>query len=143
MASSSTMRSTPAFSQTADLFELDLPTTELIAELTLRDIAEISYSRKGKARADAPLSDEEIAFQMQRHDLESVIREMNDYRMAKSLNDAIGTDHRFLNALSIVEQAAADDRQAAHALSTGGDLPPASNAQRLLDDPNFLELVGS
>ncbi|GLB44298.1 hypothetical protein LshimejAT787_1602280 [Lyophyllum shimeji] len=69
----------------------------LIAQLTLQDIAEISRSRKGKARADAPLSDEELALQ--------------------------------------------DDRRAALALSDGGELPPPSNAQRLAEDPAFLQLT--
>ncbi|KAF5378618.1 hypothetical protein D9615_007185 [Tricholomella constricta] len=147
MASSSTLRSTRQppnhiLHSHNIQHDLDFATSKLIAELTLHDIAEISSSRKGKARADAPLSDEEIAFRMQRESWENAMREMADHTMARSLNDAIESDHLFLNALSIAEQAAEDDRRAALALSDGQELPPPSNAQRLLEDPTFSELAG-
>ncbi|KAG5642661.1 hypothetical protein DXG03_002373 [Asterophora parasitica] len=115
--------------------------SDLIAELTLHDIAEIENSRKGKARADAPLSDEEIAFQLQREFWETSMREMADLNMARSLNRAIDSDQAFLNILSITERAAQDDHRAAVSLSQGQALPPLSNAQRLLEDPTFVELA--
>ncbi|KAG5352511.1 hypothetical protein C0989_001996 [Termitomyces sp. Mn162] len=137
MGSSSTF---PAFPPMLELDDLDAVTSRLIAELMLQDIAEISMKRKGKARFDAPLSDEELAFRMQRELWENTVRAVNDYAMAKSLNDAIDTDHRYLRTLSITEQAAEDDRQAALALSNGGQLPPQSDAQRLMEDPSFSDI---
>lgn len=140
------MESSSAFSTltpTLELDDLDAATSKLIIELLLQDITEISARRKGKARIDAPLSDEELAFRMQHESWESTVRTINDHTMAMSLNDAIGTDHRFLSVLAITERAAEDDRRAALALSNGGELPPPSNAQRLVQDPSFSGLSES
>ncbi|KAG5642660.1 hypothetical protein DXG03_002372 [Asterophora parasitica] len=118
-------------------------TMKLIAELALDDITEISNSRKGKGRASAPLSDEEIAFQLQRELLEVDMGELGDFTMARSLNHIIDSDRAFLNALSVAERAEKDDRRAALAVSEGNALPPLSNAQQLLlEDPTFSVLVG-
>ncbi|KAG6855483.1 hypothetical protein H0H87_002210 [Tephrocybe sp. NHM501043] len=122
---------------------LDAATSKLIAELLLEDISDISRRRKGKGRADAPLSDEELAFRMQRDIWEDTVRTVSDHAMAKSLNAAIDTDNRLLRAVSIFEQAAGDDRRAAQALSNGEPLPPLSKAQRLVEDPTFSELAKS
>ena len=127
------------FTPMLELDDLDAVTSKLIAELLLQDIAEIGVRRKGKARFDAPLSDEELAFSIQRELWENTVRTITDYAMAKSLNDAIDTDHRYLRTLSIAEQAAEDDREAALALSSGGQLPPQSDAQRLVEDPSFYD----
>ncbi|KAG5638838.1 hypothetical protein H0H81_009609 [Sphagnurus paluster] len=116
-------------------------TYKLIAQLTLQDIDEIDGSRKGKARANAPLSDEQIALRMQREYFQSSIREMNDLAMAKSLHDAIERDHSLLSSLSVMEQAAQDDHNMALALSNGRPLPEKSAAQRLVEDPAFVELA--
>lgn len=141
MASSSTTRTSRPLNHPLDPYDLDMQTSKLIAELTLRDISEIGQSRKGKARADAPPSDEEVAFRMQCEYWENIIRDINDHLMARSLNEAIEADRPILNALSIMEQAAEDDRRAALALSGGGELPPPSEAQRLVEDPAFSQLT--
>ncbi|RDB18236.1 hypothetical protein Hypma_000624 [Hypsizygus marmoreus] len=141
MASSSIFPSTEALTRPFEPIDVDFETSKLIAQLTLDDIAQITGARKGKARADAPLSDEEIAFRIQCEYLESAVRTIDDHRIAKSFNEAIETDHSYLNAISILEQAAADDHQAALALSNGGVLPQPSNAQRLLEDPTFATLL--
>lgn len=122
-------------------YDLDPETSKLIAQLTLQDIDEIDGSRKGKARANAPLSDEQIALRMQREYFQSSIREMNDLAMAKSLHDAIERDHSLLSSLSVMEQAAQDDHNMALALSNGRPLPEKSAAQRLVEDPAFVELA--
>ncbi|KAF8063958.1 hypothetical protein FPV67DRAFT_1628838 [Lyophyllum atratum] len=141
MASSSTFRSARSPNLPfINPHDLDVQTSMLIAQLTLQDISEISRSRKGKARADAPLSDEEVAIRMQREYGEDIVRYANDRLMARSLHDAIEVDRPILNALSIVERAAEDDHRAAVALSNGEALPPPSNAQRLVEDPAFFQL---
>ncbi|KAG6910456.1 hypothetical protein DXG01_010381 [Tephrocybe rancida] len=121
--------------------ELDAATARLIAQLLLQDIADISQTRKGKARADAPLSDEELAFRIQSEIWENAARTASDHAMARSLNTAIDSDYRVLRAASIAEQAAEDDRRAAEALHNGGQLPPLSDAQRLVEDPSFSALA--
>ncbi|KAG6871959.1 hypothetical protein C0995_014470 [Termitomyces sp. Mi166 len=140
MESSSTLKPISIFTPVLEPDDLDAATSRLIVQLLLQDIAEINARRKGKARVDAPLSDEELAFRMQREFWENTVRTVNDYAMAKSLNDAIDTDYRFLRALSIQEQAAEDDRRAALALSNGRQLPPQSDAQRLVENPSFSDL---
>lgn len=143
MASSSTgtLTSIRPHAHPFDSYDLDIETSRLIAQLTLDDIAEISGTRKGKARADVPLSDEEIAFQIQGEFWESALRTIGDRRMAESISNAIEADDAYLNATSIVEQAAQDDRQGALALSSGRELPQPSHVQRLLEDANLSVLL--
>jgi hypothetical protein len=120
-----------------DFFDIPLENMLLIAQLTLNDIAEVTDTRKGKKRADAPLSDEEYAFKIQRELLESSLRVVDDCRVAKSLDVALETDLPYLTAIRILERAAAEDRQAAFALSRGEPLPRPSRSQRLSEDANF------
>ncbi|KAG6830922.1 hypothetical protein H0H92_013850 [Tricholoma furcatifolium] len=141
MGSSSKPLSTSLFNPVLDLDDLDSTTSKLIAELLIQDIADIDSRRKGKAKADAPRSDEELAFSLQRELWESTLRTVEDYIMAKSLDDAIASDHRLLRTTLIQEQAAQDDRRAALALNGGNPLPPLSDAQRLVEDANFSELA--
>ncbi|KAG6847629.1 hypothetical protein H0H93_006957 [Arthromyces matolae] len=117
--------------------DLDIATSRLIAKLMLEDIAEIDARHKGKARADTPLSDQELALREQRQYWENSLRLIDDHVMAKSMNDAMTTDHRFIRAVTVAEQAAQDDRRAALALSNGGHLPPQSNAQRSVESKTF------
>jgi hypothetical protein len=120
-----------------DLFDIGLETTLFIVQLAINDIAEITDGRKGKKRADAPLSDEEYAFQLQREVMESSLRLIDDYRVAKSLDVALETDRPYLTAIVISEQAAVDDHQAALALSRGEPLPRPSRSQRQVERADF------
>lgn len=114
--------------------DIDLETSLLIAQLTLDDISSIHESRKGKKRADAPLSDEEYALLLQSQILEDNLRVLQDHRIAKSFDRALASDASSLHIMSILEQAAVDDHQAALALSNGGALPEISRSQRSLED---------
>jgi hypothetical protein len=118
--------------------DVDHLTSLLIAQLSLDDINNITAARKGKNRYDAPISDEELALRLQNEFLEDSVRELEDYRIAKSFEAALETDFPFISVLAVVEQAAADDRAAALALHEGRQMPPASRYQRLVEDPTFL-----
>ena len=120
-----------------DPISVELDTAVSIARLTLDDITRVDDARKGKMRADAPLSDEEYAFQIQRELLEDSLRVIDDYKVAKTLDVVLDTDFSCLTALAIMEQTATEDHEAALALSRGGPLLPPSRSQRLLGDPAF------
>lgn len=117
--------------------DFDAESSLLIARLSLTDIDEIDASRKGKGRADAPLSDEEIAMQAQEEYLQAYMRMTEDYRVARSLHDALGSDQDYLEAWSVIDRAERDDHQAALALSRGEPLPPPSAFQRSLEEMAF------
>ena len=54
----------------------------LIANLHLRDVEEANTGRKGKARDNTPLNDEELAFQLQAEILRDYLVELGDRRLA-------------------------------------------------------------
>jgi hypothetical protein len=114
---------------------LDLETESLITSLVLQDIQEIQNARKGKGRADAPISDDQLALQDQLTTIMSHMTLLDDIRVAQSLNDAICSDAPCLQALSIINQAEIEDHDAALALQRGDPLPPPSASQRSLEDP--------
>jgi hypothetical protein len=133
-------RPVPTYSNHLDVINFDdLETSKLIAQLTLDDIDEVGGRRKGKARVDAPASDEEIAFRDQREYWEGVIRTIDDHILAQSINNAIASDRPYINVLAAMEQAATDDRAAALALSRGEALPTPSRAQRSMETKEFFE----
>ena len=139
MTSTSTLASAATPEQPTHHWQLagDLDTISLIARLNLDDITEVKDSRKGKQRADVPISDEEYAFHIQGELLEDSLRNIDSYRVAKSLDVALETDYPFLRAIAVVDQAAAEDHEAALALSRGEPLPSQSRAQRLLENVVF------
>jgi hypothetical protein len=138
MASTSTLARPASLGQPIDpRFDIDLETTLLISRIILDDIEEVNHTRKGKNRANASPSNEEYAFQIQREQLEGSLRIIEDYRFAKSLDLALETDVGYLMAVTITEQAAAEDRRAALALSRGEPLPRPSHSQRQMEDPAF------
>jgi hypothetical protein len=118
-------------------FASDVALSVLIANLHLSDIDEINLSYKGKARANVPLSDEELAFQLQAENFRELVGTLEDRRFAESLGRALDTDEDYLAAFSTVELGAHDDHAAALALSSGQALPPVSMAQRALEDLTF------
>ncbi|KAF9218235.1 hypothetical protein BS17DRAFT_721976, partial [Gyrodon lividus] len=103
-----------------------------IAELVLEDIAAIEAKRKGKKRDDAPLSDEEIAFQLQALSINSFIRSLGDHQFASSIDQALETDASQLRALCTLDEAEQDDRRAAFALQRGQVLPSQTASQRMM-----------
>ncbi|KAF9528770.1 hypothetical protein CPB83DRAFT_298045 [Crepidotus variabilis] len=118
-------------------FDLDYETAALIAKLAMEDLDELRGQGKGKARANAPLTDEEYALQLQSQQYQELLTSTEDARIANSLREASATDAAYLEALVVAEQAAAEDRRAALALSRGEALPPVQDCQRRLEDPAY------
>jgi len=105
---------TPAF-RGFDLVALD---RQLIA-LALEDVEDVSSSRKGKGRADAGLSDEELAFAL-------FVQELEDREIAYSLASALGSDEQVIVELERLEAQARQDRALAEALARGEPLPASA-----------------
>ena len=118
--------------------ELDVETASLIAKLALDDLADLMGSRKGKGRADALPSDDEIAYQLQSEQYDQWLSIVEDAKLAKSIDGALATDAAYLDAFITVENAAREDRIAAGLLSRGEALPVPKSCQRRLGDPNFI-----
>ncbi|KAJ3521790.1 hypothetical protein NMY22_g12165 [Coprinellus aureogranulatus] len=115
----------------------DLDTAILIAQLQLEDALEVSQARKGKARATAPRTDEELAFEIQAQELGSFKQLYEDYALAKSLNDALSRDADLLDACRVMEEAAQADRRVAELVSRGRPVPRPTEAQRRLGSREF------
>lgn len=113
---------------------IDAETALLIARLALDDIEEVEANRKGKTRADAPPGPEERAFDLQRELFEDFLQLDEDYRFARSLDDALAADQDILTIVGDLERAAEDDHRAAMAVSRGLPMPPLSVAQRSIED---------
>lgn len=96
----------------------------LIAQVTLEDINELENGRKRKGKEGAPLTDEEIAFQLYAEEAHTILNYVQDYYMAQSIALAIHTDSRLLKALEDEEVVANEDREYALALSQGREPPP-------------------
>lgn len=126
-----------------DPIGIDAETALLIARLALDDIDEVEANRKGKTRADAPPSHEQRAFDLQRELYESVLQLDEDFRFAKSLDDALAKDQDILTTVGDLERAAEDDRRAAVAVSRGMPMPPISVVQRSVEDLDYLALDSS
>ncbi len=109
---------------------LDAESAALVAELVIQDIEAVTSTRKGKSRYSTPLTDEEIAFQIQEESLRLML---NDLRLAQSIDRALDTDA----ALIIAAQATDDDYRYATALERGEQPPEQSEWQRLVEDPAF------
>ena len=85
----------------------------LVVELVLNDIAAVQATRKGKAREDAPRSDEDIAFDLQAASLSGLMGVLEDHQFALSIDRAIESDTCQLGRLAVLERAQLDDRRAA------------------------------
>ncbi|KAF9528767.1 hypothetical protein CPB83DRAFT_297952 [Crepidotus variabilis] len=117
--------------------DLDYETAALIVKLAMEDLDELRGQGKGKARANAPLTDEEYALQVQSQQYQELLISTEDAIIAKSLQEASATDATYLEALVVAERAAVADRRAALALSRGEALPPVQACQRRLEDPAY------
>ena len=117
--------------------DFDFETAALIAQLALEDLEGVKSGRKGKGRADSPLTDEEYAHDLQREHYSQLLAIAEDAKFAKSIADALASDGAYIEALTTAELAAADDRQAAEMLSRGERLPPPNAVQSRLEDKTF------
>lgn len=118
--------------------DIDADTAALIAKLYLEDLEDIYRSRKGKARADAPLTDEEHATQAQQRYFEQLMAAAEDEKLARSIGTAVEMDQEYLNAFIVAEAAAVADRRAAELLSRGESLPEPNAVQARLESRNFV-----
>lgn len=114
--------------------DMDEEMAVLIAHFALEDIEEMRSTIKGKSRADARISDEELALQFQEESLRNYLNFMQDMTFAKTLEQAVDSDAGVLEMLRIVEEAAADDRRYADALHRGEPVPAKSVAQQSLEN---------
>lgn len=119
-------------------FDFDFETSALIAQFALEDIEQTLTARKGKSRVDAPLTDEEFAYQLQLESFQQLLAVSEDAKLAKSIGDAVSADAAYLEAFIATEEAAAADRRAAEMLSRGERLPTPSAAQARIEEPDFI-----
>ncbi|KAF8447309.1 hypothetical protein L210DRAFT_1016085 [Boletus edulis BED1] len=105
----------------------------LVAEMVLNDIVAVQATRKGKAREDAPLSDADIALDLQAGSMTTLIDVLQDHRFALSIDRAIESDAHELGRLNLVERAERHDHRAAVALGEGLDLPHQTRPQRMME----------
>ncbi|TFK33088.1 hypothetical protein BDQ12DRAFT_658383 [Crucibulum laeve] len=115
----------------------DIETFILITQLALDDLEDFKKSRKGKGRFDMALSDEEYAMECQRQQLEGTMQALQDFKVAKSVDDALRTDRAYIRAYTVLERVADEDRRAAVALSNGQPLPAPSVLQRSVENAAF------
>ncbi|KFZ20941.1 hypothetical protein V502_02968 [Pseudogymnoascus sp. VKM F-4520 (FW-2644)] len=123
---------------------VDEQTAYLIIQLQLQDADYYSSSSKGKAREDEA-SDESIAFQLQKQELENVSIFLSDRRMTKSIADAVQTDGPILGETLSQEDVAVRDRGMARQFSEGAetsnvDYPDSRSESQPLDDELLAKL---
>ncbi|PWN92508.1 hypothetical protein FA10DRAFT_279030 [Acaromyces ingoldii] len=97
----------------------------LIASLHLEDINEITHRAigKGKAREDASLKDEEVAFKLYAEDLEAYLLRQEDIRLAKSLDESSNSDDESLQEDNELDEVAWKDREIALCAAGSGRTP--------------------
>jgi hypothetical protein len=117
---------------------LDLETEKIVASLILQDLQGIQDAQKGKRRADAPMSDDQLALQDQLAAIMSHMSILEDIHIARNLDDALRLDRDCLEVLSIINRAEREDHDAALALGRGEALPPPSEAQTFLQDRSVI-----
>ncbi|KFY26711.1 hypothetical protein V493_03912 [Pseudogymnoascus sp. VKM F-4281 (FW-2241)] len=123
---------------------VDEQTAYLIIQLQLQDADFYSSSSKGKAREDE-ISDESIAFQLQKQELEGLSIFLSDRRMTQSIADAVQTDGLILGETLSQEDIAVRDRGMARRLTEGAetsnvDYPDSRSKSQLLDDELLAKL---
>ncbi|KAJ5346956.1 uncharacterized protein N7506_000209 [Penicillium brevicompactum] len=91
----------------ACILELDQPTAELIIQIQLQDASSFSNTLKGKSRDP---TDKELAFYLQKEQLEAVSHALKDRRMVMSFAAAIQADGRILAETQVEEESASKDR---------------------------------
>ncbi|EAU87331.2 IBR domain-containing protein [Coprinopsis cinerea okayama7 len=126
--------SEPSWDLTAATDAIDLETALLIAQLQLEDALEISAGFKGKGKANAPPSDQEIAVTLLSEEIKAWKQIHEDATLARSVNRAMGTDADILEAFRLAEESAAADRRAAEVLQRQGRLPPPTQSQRIVGE---------
>ncbi|KAH9937495.1 uncharacterized protein B0H18DRAFT_1113321 [Fomitopsis serialis] len=88
----------------------------LIAEFALQDIDDTLSTRKGKASALAPKTDEELAFELFAEEAHALLALTRDIAFAQSLDDALRADQDIIQELLQADEVARSDREYALAL---------------------------
>jgi hypothetical protein len=111
--------------------QLDIDTELLAARLSLADLV----SERGDlvlAYGDGP--DIDLALQLQEADLINLIRDLENLRVCRAVQDAPDVDEALLDRLRLVDEGERDDHAWAVALERQDLLPEQSAAQRALED---------
>ncbi|KAL3479213.1 hypothetical protein BJX99DRAFT_268635 [Aspergillus californicus] len=119
---------------------IDQSTADLIVELQLQDANYYFESSKGKSR---DLTDEELAFQLQNEEWESISQSLVDRRMALSFAAAVQTDGEILAETQIDEETASQDRRIAHQWTQNGSVVSLNDFRSepaALDDETLTKL---
>ncbi|EEH33161.2 IBR finger domain-containing protein [Paracoccidioides lutzii Pb01] len=111
---------------------IDEQSAAVVVQLQLQDAELYFFSSKGKSR-EGELSDESLAFQLQKQELENFSSLHADNQMARSMATAILTDGQLLTETLSQEEIAARDRDMARQLADG-----AVQSHNSFDD-EFLE----
>ncbi|PQE21735.1 IBR finger domain-containing protein [Rutstroemia sp. NJR-2017a BBW] len=123
------------------LQDADEHTLALIIEIQRDDVNQ--YASKGKQR-EGEMSDEALAIQMQREELDRVAIFLSDRRMIRSISDAVQVDTPALIEVAAQEVVAIQDRELATELDGGAPMPSTSTSQtdqlQTLDDVVFTKL---
>ena len=72
------------FDREQSIYEADLETRLLIAQLTQQDIGELTSASKGKCQADKPRSDHELALEIQNEQLNEWRTSLEDAKLARA-----------------------------------------------------------
>ncbi|KAJ5505196.1 IBR finger domain-containing protein [Penicillium expansum] len=121
----------------------DQATADLIIQLQLQDVSVYVQYAKGKNREP---TDEELAFQLQNVDLESVSQLLSDRRMAMSFAAAVQADAQILIDGQVEEDNTANDRDIARHWTENGGCPiaakdfPSNSESTALDDETLTKL---
>lgn len=103
----------------------------LAAELALQDIHAIASSRKGKANIFTAKTDEEMAFEMLEEEARALLAFTQDIVFARSLDEALRTDHDYIQEILRADEVARSDKEYALALSQGRAPPSTSTSDSL------------
>ena len=98
-------------------FKMDEETINLIMSLQIEDLEFLVSRRKGKSSEGSPPSDEELAIDYQRDELQVLQSTFADFRMARSISSAVQNDGATVTILTAEERRSAHDHQMARQLS--------------------------
>ncbi|KAL9103212.1 MAG: hypothetical protein Q9163_001739, partial [Psora crenata] len=96
---------------------MDEETAELILALQMEDLELLASCRKGKAIEGSALTDEHIAVELQKTEVQKGKRTLADLRMARSIGRAVQDDGATVTILTAEERRSAQDRETAYRMS--------------------------
>lgn len=129
---------TMAFVFERDHHGIDEATAQLVFQLQLQEFDIYSLGKKGKCR-EGEISDEALAFQLRKEEMEMMNAFNADHRMARSMTLAVINDGAILTEALSQEDLACRDQEIARELLDGADLagveqPKTGSEDRFLED---------